>query len=103
MFNGNSIKFYHDCWLSTLNSIRSYVLGPLLEQEDNFTIADLLTNGTWQLDKLSLTLPRYLVDIILDHPMNLGSGRGDKRIWNLTNDGRFTYTSSYNHIVTQND
>ena len=53
--SSSNLNLWHDKWLSA-GTLRSLVEGPLAKGEDNLTVKDVIINGSWNLQMLSVLL-----------------------------------------------
>lgn len=81
-----------------MDPIRSLIQGPLNKNENNLTIKDILTNNTWNLNKVSFQFPESIKDIILTNPLKLIQPCTNSYSWKVDNNGRFSAKSTYNTI-----
>ena len=53
--SNSNLRFWHDKWLN-VGALRSLVEGPLGRGEDKLMVKDAITNGSWDLQMLSVPL-----------------------------------------------
>lgn len=82
-----------------MSRLRSYILGPVREEEEKATIADVYNNGLWQLQDLSITLQDQIQKLIQDFPMSTNHNMEDRMIWRLAGNGKFSLTSTYSLLA----
>lgn len=63
MGNKLGLSFWESNWVKG-NAIRDLIEGPLTQQEQHRTVAEVHHNGTWKWEKISFLLPRQIVDRI---------------------------------------
>ena len=92
--NKNLLSFWHDRWLNE-GTIRSLVKDPLNRGEDKVTVTDLMHNGTWAMDNISLELLADLLRAIKATPIHRSARREDQRCWVSSANGEFDLKSAY--------
>ncbi|CAN6824655.1 unnamed protein product, partial [Brassica oleracea] len=91
--NGNSIRLWHDPWLST--SSPKAVEGPLTLDDKDLAVVDVLTWETciWNRAALEKQFPTLLDEILLLHPSTTGAE--DSYAWLQPSSGSYTTKSVY--------
>ena len=91
--NGNSIRLWHDPWLST--SSPKAVEGPLTLDDKDLAVVDVLTRETciWNRAALEKQFPTLLDEILLLHPSTTGAE--DSYAWLQPSSGSYTTKSVY--------
>ncbi|XP_075654894.1 uncharacterized protein LOC142625070 [Castanea sativa] len=81
-------------WLNE-GTIQSLVEGPLNRGEDEVTMIDLMQNGIWATDNVSLELPADVLKAIKATPIHRSARRKDQRCWVSSANGQFESKSAY--------
>ena len=93
--DGKTINFWHDHWLE-LGVLRNLISGPLLPNEALLKICDVWdSQGTWNLQSLSLQLPSEISKFILATPRPLIPNQADCIYWKAMKNGQFNSSSAY--------
>ena len=66
--DGRFIRVWTDQWLPN-GSLRNYIEGPLLPQEDDRRVNSLWSNQEWSFESLNLPLPTQIRDLIQGTPV----------------------------------
>jgi hypothetical protein len=93
--NGRTIKFWTDN-LQNLGPVRNLISGPLLQHEESLLLNECWDhNGSWCFDKLSMTLPPSITNIIMAVPRPFFSPLDDGLCWQPSSNGLFNSSSAY--------
>lgn len=65
--DGKTISFWLDDWLG-IGPLRKYIAGPSKEGEDQLVLADVMTEGIWDVSRISIYLADEFIDRILSIP-----------------------------------
>ena len=66
--DGQTIRIWHDPWLPN-GTLRSYIEGPLLPQEDDRIVRELWSHHEWSLESLNHYLPPQIHSLIQGIPV----------------------------------
>ncbi|XP_027181778.1 uncharacterized protein LOC113780162 [Coffea eugenioides] len=91
LVNGGSCNFWYDNWLgSGAISLKATVIPDLSFQ-------DFISNGAWDVHRLTRALPHDLIDLILQQPIPEGDDQ-DELVWCHMPLGRFTLASAFQEV-----
>ena len=93
--DGKTINFWHDHWLE-LGVLCNLISRPLLPNEALLKICDVWdSQGTWNLQSISLQLPSEISKFILATPRPLIPNQADCIYWKAMKNGQFNSSSAY--------
>lgn len=77
------------------SAVMELIEGPLTQQDEALTIADIHQNGSWDLGKISFVFPQDVVDRIQAIPIQIFGEKEDNMMWRFSRDGEFSLSSAY--------
>ena len=92
--SSSNLNLWHDKWLSA-GTLRSLVEGPLARGEDNLTVKDVIINGSWNLQMLSVPLSQDILNVIKVTTLRRISVREDQLSWTSSINGEFESRNAY--------
>ncbi|KAL5754100.1 hypothetical protein ACOSP7_022320 [Xanthoceras sorbifolium] len=94
---GDVILFWKDNWVPGVGTLLQYAVDRCVGLFEDDKVSDFIVNGCWNVAKLTMVLPNYIVDKI--SCMFSSARDGDKQIWGLSKSGEFSVKSAYNSLV----
>ena len=93
--NGSVVSFFHDSWIGEGLKMSNFSMRPLLEEEEASVVADWVSGGCWDIEKLSSVINEEgLQRVATILPPRL-DGDSDCVIWGASRDGEFSLRSAY--------
>lgn len=93
--DGITINLWNDNWLPNNNCLRKSIQGPLTYLEEQLIVSLIISNHSWFLDRISLSLPYEIIDKINRTYILFSTHKPDHSFWNQTTLGNFTTKSAY--------
>ena len=78
--DGQTIRIWQDPWLPN-GTLRSYIEGPLLPQEDDRRVKELWSHHEWSLESLNHPLPPQIHNLIQGIPVPRFAQLSDAYLW----------------------
>ncbi|KAL5774595.1 hypothetical protein ACOSP7_012152 [Xanthoceras sorbifolium] len=94
---GDVILFWKDNWVPGVGTLLQYAVDRCVGLFEDDKVSDFIVNGCWNVVKLTMVLPNYIVDKI--SCMFSSARDGDKQIWGLSKSGEFSVKFAYNSLV----
>lgn len=76
----SNLNFREDNWLSS-GPIRGSVQGPLLLQEANLQMKDVVSANGWYWEAISMALPQHVLSEIKATPISIAARGEDRLVW----------------------
>lgn len=93
--DGTKINLWNDNWLPNHNCLCKTIQVLLPHKEEQLTVSSILSNHSWLLDRLSLSLHPDTVAQINHIYISFSTNKPDQSFWNQTSLGNFTSKSAY--------
>ena len=96
--SNSSLKFWHDKWLN-VGTLRSLVEDSLARGGDNLMVKDVITNGTWDLHRLSFPLTPFILNAIYATTLRRISEKENQLSWISSINGEFDSRNAYLLVI----
>ena len=90
----SNLNFREDNWLSS-GPIRGSVQGPLLLQEANLQMKDVVSANGWYWEAISMALPQHVLSEIKATPISIAARGEDRLVWAVSASGDFDLKGAY--------
>nr|XP_023896924.1 uncharacterized protein LOC112008814 [Quercus suber] len=97
----SNLNFWSDSW-SELGPLRSVIQGPIEPDIERLRVKDILTDGSWDWNKITMELPTSLKMKIQATPSAMFAPTEDKLSWSSNPRGVFDLKSAYS-LATDNE
>lgn len=96
----SNLNLWFDSW-SSLGPLREMVQGPLLVEEANLKIKDVITPQGWDWSKVSLNLPNHIKLDIQAIPFVVTLMSEDRIVWAANSHGSFDLKNAYKLAIAK--
>lgn len=97
--NGTSVSLWHDKWAGS-KPLYAQIEGPLLLVENTQPVSHIISNNSWDLENLSMSLPFCITNFITSINLPI-SPQDDCRLWDLSPNRIFSTKSAYSFLASR--
>lgn len=98
----SKLNFWFDRW-SDQGPLRSLMQGPLLREEDQLEVKDVISASGWNLSSISMVLPKEVLSEIIATPFVVATSSTDRLARIGIANGSFSLQSAYELAVECGD